>query len=102
MADQQVASPVAFPADQTARERARVLHRRDRERHPWLLEEGDIELARLGGDAPLRLLIHEQIAAHVFHTLRARLAHLIAEWRRAGAVHGLAVHLQPPADGAQY
>src|SRR5207253_2160784 len=86
---------------EAVRPRDGVLHRRDREWRPRLIEERDVQLAGLGGHAPLRLLVDEQIAADVLRALRARLAHLVAEWRRPGAVYGLAVHLQPAADGAQ-
>ena len=37
-----------------------------------------------------------------FVPLRARLAELVAQRRRPGAVDGLAVHLEPLAGGAQH
>src|SRR5206468_5071856 len=43
----------------------------------------------------------EGVAAQVLRPLRGRLAQLVPPRGRAGAVDGLAVHLQPAADRAQ-
>src|SRR6267142_2001665 len=61
----------------------RVAHRREREPRARLVEEREIQLARLARDAPLSLLIDERVAAHVPGARGARLAAHPAEWRRS-------------------
>ena len=75
----------------------RVLHRGKRERHARLPEEGEVEPARLRGEAVLVARQEERVPAPVLRPGAARLAELLAEGRRPRAVDRLAVHLQPRA-----
>ena len=79
----------------------RVLHRRQLERHPRLLEEGEVELAGLRGDAPLVAAQEQRVAAEVLGALRrwARRARRPRAWGRRRRRPRRS--LQPAADRAQ-
>src|SRR5260221_272682 len=79
----------------------RVLHRGQLEANGWLVEEREVELARPGGDPPLVAAEEEGIAPRILGAPGARLAQLLAERRRQGAVDRFAVHPEPSPDLAQ-
>src|SRR6185436_13919748 len=64
-------------------------------------EERNVELPGLRRDAPFVVRKEELLAADVLRILPRVLAELLTERRDAGAVDGVAVHLQPPPDRAQ-
>src|SRR5262249_2733017 len=63
-------------------------------RRAGLLKEGEVQLPRLGGDAPFIMWQHEGLAAQILRALRAGLTQFVAPWRGSCAVDRFAVHLR--------